>query len=44
MIVVGCHVISVSDSVSETTHFWTLLIQSENASPDRLGHACADTW
>jgi hypothetical protein len=43
MIVVGFHVMSASVSVSETTYFWTLLIQSEKASPERFGHAPAET-
>jgi hypothetical protein len=39
MMVVGVQVMSDSDSVSETTYFWALLIQSENGSPPRSGHA-----
>ena len=42
MIVVGFHVASFSVSVSETTYFWTRLIQSVNGSPERLGQAAAE--
>src|SRR3954447_15403273 len=44
MIVVGCHVKSASDRVSDTTYFCTPLIQSANGSPPRDGHTPADTW
>jgi hypothetical protein len=43
-IVVGCQVRSASVRVSETTYFGAALIQSENGSPLRLGHAAAETW
>jgi len=43
MIFVGRHEMSFSVSVFETTYFCPRLIQSENASPDRSGHAAADT-
>jgi hypothetical protein len=33
---------SFSLSVLDTTYFCTLLIQSENGSPERLGQAAAD--
>jgi hypothetical protein len=44
MIVAGCQVRSPSVSVSDTTYFWTRLIQSANGSPRRSGQAAADTW
>jgi len=43
MIVVGFHVASFSAIVLDTTYFCTLLIQSVNGSPERLGHASAET-
>ena len=43
MIVVGCQVMSASVRVSDTTYFWTPLIQSANGSPARPGQASAMT-
>ena len=42
MIVVGFHVRSAAERVSDTTYFWVLLIQSVNGSPLRSGQADAD--